>query len=214
VPDVYQRFQEDPPARVADVACGTGWSSIALARAYPKIHIDGFDSDQASIELAHTNVEREGLGDRVSFHVKDASEVSQGDRYDLVTVFEAIHDMARPVEALKMMRHLLAPGGSAIVADERTAEGSARREMTQSDCSTPGASSSASRPEGRINPPRQPAPSCGPTRSASTRRAPVTEASRSCLSRTTSGASIGSCREPRRLLMTTLPSFCPVTTCP
>lgn len=98
-----------------------GWSSIALARAYPEIHVDGFNSDGASIELANASTEREGFSERVRFHVKDASDDSEGS-YDLVTVFEAIHDMARPVEALKTMRKLLAPGGSAIVADERTAE--------------------------------------------------------------------------------------------
>ena len=121
VPDVHERLQSDPPARVADIACGAGWSSIALASAYPKIQVDGFDSDAASIELANANAEREGLSDRITFHVKDASDDSEGS-YDLVTVFEAIHDMARPVEALATMRKLLAPGGTAIVADERTGE--------------------------------------------------------------------------------------------
>ena len=121
VPDVHERLQSDPPARVADIACGTGWSSIALAHAYPKIQVDGFDSDGASIELATANVEREGLGDRVRFRAKDAAGELDGS-YDLVTVFEAIHDMARPVEALATMRQLLAPGGAAIVADERTGE--------------------------------------------------------------------------------------------
>jgi len=121
VPDVHERLESVPPARVADIACGTGWSSIALARAYPEIHVDGFDSDGASIELAKASAEREGFSDRVHFHVKDASDDSDGN-YDLVTVFEAIHDMARPVEALATMRQLLAPGGAAIVADERTGE--------------------------------------------------------------------------------------------
>jgi SAM-dependent methyltransferase len=122
VPDVHERLHADPAARVADVACGTGWSSIALARAYPKVRVDGFDSDEASIELARRNVEQEGLGGRVVFHVQDASEQSQSGQYDLVTVFEAIHDMARPVEALKSIRNMLAPGGAVIVADERTAD--------------------------------------------------------------------------------------------
>ncbi len=122
VPDVHERLHADPAARVADVACGSGWSSIALARAYPKVHVDGFDSDEASIELARHNAEREGLSDRVVFHVQDASEQSQSGQYDLVTVFEAIHDMARPVEALKSIRNMLAPGGAVIVADERTAD--------------------------------------------------------------------------------------------
>ena len=122
VPDVHERLHADPAAQVADVACGAGWSSIALARAYPKVHVDGFDLDEASIELARRNAEGAGLGDRVAFHIQDASEQSHDGRYDLVTVFEAIHDMARPVEALTSMREMLAPGGTVIVADERTAE--------------------------------------------------------------------------------------------
>jgi SAM-dependent methyltransferase len=122
VPDVHARLLADPPARVADVACGTGWSSIALARAYPGVHVDGYDSDPASIELARANAAREQVGDRVTFRVKDASDDADVGGYDLVTAFEAIHDMARPVEALKVMRELVAPGGAVIVADERTAE--------------------------------------------------------------------------------------------
>ena len=122
VGDVHQRLGADPPARVADVACGSGWSTISLARAYPKIHVDGFDLDEASIDLARTNVEREGLEDRVEFHVQDASEPTNKGRYHLVTVFEAIHDMARPVEALRTVREMLAPDGTVIVADEKTAD--------------------------------------------------------------------------------------------
>jgi SAM-dependent methyltransferase len=122
VSQVHERLRSEPPARVADVACGTGWSSIAIAHAYPKVHVDGFDSDEASIELARQNADREGLTDRVVFHLHDASKPARTSGYDLVTVFEAIHDMARPVEALQAMRGMLAPGGAVIVADERTAE--------------------------------------------------------------------------------------------
>lgn len=122
IPDVHVRLKEDPPARVADVACGTGWSSIALASAYPKIRVDGFDLDEYSIELANQNLAGTGLEDRVRFEVRDAADPTLGGGYDLVTVFEAIHDMARPVEVLRSIRGLLAEGGTVIVADERVAE--------------------------------------------------------------------------------------------
>ncbi len=122
VPDVHARLREDPPARVADVACGTGWSSIALASAYPKISVDGFDLDEYSIALAHKNLAGTGLEDRVRFEVRDAGDPTLAGGYDLVTVFEAIHDMARPVEVLRTVRGLLAEGGSVIIADERVAE--------------------------------------------------------------------------------------------
>ena len=52
MPDVDARLQADPPARIADIGMGQGWSSIALARAYPKARIDGFDLDEASVEAA------------------------------------------------------------------------------------------------------------------------------------------------------------------
>ena len=105
-----------------DVACGAGWSSIALASAYPKVRVDGFDLDEYSIKLAHQNLAGSGLERRVRFEVRDAADPTLASSYDLVTVFEAIHDMARPVEVLRTIRGLLAENGAVIVADERVAE--------------------------------------------------------------------------------------------
>ena len=122
IPDVHTRLETDPPARVADVACGTGWSSIAIARSYPKARVDGFDLDPASIELAREAAEQEGLADRVDFQVRDAADPELADRYQLVTVFEAIHDLAKPVEALRTIHGLLADDGVAVIADERVAD--------------------------------------------------------------------------------------------
>ncbi|HKY33928.1 MAG TPA: methyltransferase domain-containing protein [Candidatus Polarisedimenticolia bacterium] len=119
LPDVDARLRADPPARVADLACGTGWSSISLAKAYPKARITGIDSDEASIDLARRNVAAEGLAGRVGFQMGDASEGSLEGRFDLVTIFEALHDMARPVDALRQARAMLAEGGAVVVADER-----------------------------------------------------------------------------------------------
>lgn len=122
MPGVHARLRSDPPARVADVACGTGFSSLAIAAAYPKVTVDGIDLDEASIELARGNLEGSGLEPRVSFAVRDAADPELEAGYDLVTVFEAIHDLSRPVEVLRAIRTLLAPGGCVIVADERVAE--------------------------------------------------------------------------------------------
>lgn len=119
VPDLHARLLANPPARVADVACGTGWSSIALARAYPRVRVDGFDSDAPSIALARRNAAEAGVSDRVTFAVRDASDPAAQGAYELVTVFEALHDMPRPVEALRAMRGMLAPGGAIVIADER-----------------------------------------------------------------------------------------------
>jgi len=122
LPDVDARLRADPPARVADVACGTGWSTIAIAEAYPKVHVHGIDVDPYSIEVARRNAAGAGLDGRVRFEIRDASEASLEERFDLACAFGAVHDMARPVEALRGIRGLLAAGGSALVAEERVAE--------------------------------------------------------------------------------------------
>lgn len=104
-----------------DVACGVGWSSIALARAFPSLLVDAIDSDEASIADARRNAADAGLTDRVRFEVQDAVGESPT-RYDAVFIFEALHDMAHPVPALASLREVLAPGGSVVVMDERVAE--------------------------------------------------------------------------------------------
>ena len=122
VTDVHRRLLADPPARIADVGCGAGWSSIGMARAYPKVRVDGLDLDTASIELARANVAATELSARLRFEVCDAGDASLAGRYDLVTAFECVHDMSRPVDVLASMRRLCAPGGAVIVMDERVGE--------------------------------------------------------------------------------------------
>jgi 2-polyprenyl-3-methyl-5-hydroxy-6-metoxy-1,4-benzoquinol methylase len=117
IADIDLRLQAEPPARVADVACGTGWSSIAMARAYPSIHIDGVDLDRDAITAARRNAEQAGVADRVTFSVADATDLGRPGGYDLVTVFEALHDMSRPVDVLSAARQSLARDGSLLVVD-------------------------------------------------------------------------------------------------
>jgi len=118
IPDVDRRLRAEPPARVADLACGTGWSSIAMAQAYPLISVDGFDLDADAVRAARGHAEEAGLAGRVSFTVADASGPGVSGRYDLVTIMEGLHDMSRPVDALRVARGLLADPGCVIVADE------------------------------------------------------------------------------------------------
>jgi 2-polyprenyl-3-methyl-5-hydroxy-6-metoxy-1,4-benzoquinol methylase len=118
LPDMHDRLSSG--GRIADVACGTGWSTIALARAYPNAEVHGLDLDQASIDLARANATREGL--KIDFDVRDAADPGLSGRYELVTCFEAVHDMARPVESLRGMRSLLSGGGVLLIADERVEE--------------------------------------------------------------------------------------------
>ena len=122
IADLDARLRAEPPARVADVACGTGWSSIAMARAYPSITVHGFDLDEDAIALANEHVKDEGLTERVTFSVADASDPELSGAFELVTIFEALHDMSRPVEALRAARGLLADGGSVVIADELVGE--------------------------------------------------------------------------------------------
>ncbi len=121
LPEVHERLVAG--GRVADVACGAGWSSIGIAKAYPDARVDGYDVDEASIDLARANAVAAGVADRVTFHVRDVADGPAPDRdYDLVCVLEALHDMARPVEALTFMRSLAGDDGTVLVLDERAAE--------------------------------------------------------------------------------------------
>jgi 2-polyprenyl-3-methyl-5-hydroxy-6-metoxy-1,4-benzoquinol methylase len=123
LPDIQARLQAtDNPARVADLGCGSGWSSIALARAYPSAHIDGIDLDQASIAEARHNAAAAGLTDRVRFECRDAGDPALAGQYDLVTLFETLHDLADPAAALRAAAALLATGGAVLVGDEKVAE--------------------------------------------------------------------------------------------
>jgi 2-polyprenyl-3-methyl-5-hydroxy-6-metoxy-1,4-benzoquinol methylase len=121
------RLRGEPPARVADLACGTGWSSIAMAQAYPLISVDGFDLDADAIQAARGHAEESGLADRVTFTVADASGPGASGsgapgQYDLVTILEGLHDMSRPADALRAARGMLREPGCVLVADERVEE--------------------------------------------------------------------------------------------
>ena len=119
-PDVHARLGSRPAARIADVGCGVGWSTIALARAYPEAVVVGYDLDAASIADAEANAATRGVD--VRFERKDASRMAADGPFDLILVLEALHDMARPAEVLLQLRAALAPDGCVIVADERVAE--------------------------------------------------------------------------------------------
>ena len=122
IPRIHERLTTEPPARVADVACGAGWASIGMARGYPAIRVDGFDLDASSILLARENARRAGVSDRVTYAVRDAADPAAAGQYDLVVIIEAVHDLGRPVEVLQAVRQMLRPGGVALVADEKTDE--------------------------------------------------------------------------------------------
>jgi 2-polyprenyl-3-methyl-5-hydroxy-6-metoxy-1,4-benzoquinol methylase len=107
--------------RVADVGCGAGWSSIALARAYPALRVDGFDLHDASVAQARQHAAEAGVADRVTFTVGSASERA-GQDYTLACIFDALHDMARPQDVLRACVNLLRPGGSMLLLEPKAAE--------------------------------------------------------------------------------------------
>jgi SAM-dependent methyltransferase len=123
LPDIEARLRRtEPPARAADLGCGSGWSTIAIARGFPAALVDGIDIDEASIETARRNAVAASATDRVHFTCRDAADPALAGHYDLVTLFETLHDMAHPVHVLRAARQLLAPGGAVLVADELVAE--------------------------------------------------------------------------------------------
>lgn len=122
LPDVHARLRTDPPARIADVGMGLGWSSIALAQGYPKASVDGFDLDEASVRAARANAAAAGVADRVAFHRRDAGDPDLAGRYDFALAVECVHDMADPVGVLRAMRRLVGDGGTVLIVDEKVAD--------------------------------------------------------------------------------------------
>ncbi len=103
-------------ARVADVGCGKGASTLLMAKAFPKSKFFGFDYHGKSIEAASEAAKREGLSDRVSFEVASAKEFPGGN-YDLVAVFDCLHDMGDPIGAAAHVRQSLAKDGTWMIVE-------------------------------------------------------------------------------------------------
>ena len=118
VPEMTDRLQAG--GRVADLGCGTGWSTISLATAFPDAEVVGYDVDAASIADAVANAADAGVA--VEFRPADAAEMGVDGPFDLVLLLEVLHDLAHPVEVLGHARRALADGGAVLVADEKVAD--------------------------------------------------------------------------------------------
>ncbi|MBV8207699.1 MAG: methyltransferase domain-containing protein [Acidobacteria bacterium] len=103
-------------ARVADVGCGKGASTLLMARAFPNSRFYGFDYHDKSIEAARHTAWSEGLSERVTFEVSKAKEYPGGD-YDFVAVFDCLHDMGDPVGAARHVRQSLKPDGVWMIVE-------------------------------------------------------------------------------------------------
>jgi SAM-dependent methyltransferase len=103
-------------ARVADVGCGKGASTVLMAKAFPKSQFFGFDYHDKSIEGARAIAAREGLEVRLNFGVAKAKEFP-GKDYDLVTMFDSLHDMGDPVGAATHVRNSLSEDGTWMIVE-------------------------------------------------------------------------------------------------
>ncbi|REJ04558.1 class I SAM-dependent methyltransferase [Microbacterium bovistercoris] len=125
LPDVRDRLRRG--GRILDLGAGTGWSSVALARAFPAARVVAVDLDPASVADARRLVHAEGLDERIEVRRANATVPEDfadlaPEGFDLVTVFEALHDMNEPVAALTVARSLLRDGGAVLIGDEKVAD--------------------------------------------------------------------------------------------
>ncbi|RKD89298.1 methyltransferase domain-containing protein [Halopiger aswanensis] len=103
-------------ARVADVGCGYGATTILMAEGYPDSTFVGIDYHDHSIEMARERANEAGVGDRVDFEVATAEEYN-GTKYDLVTIFDAFHDMGDPVSVAAHVRETLSDDGTLMLIE-------------------------------------------------------------------------------------------------
>ncbi len=103
-------------AKVADVGCGLGASTVLLAENYPNSRLVGCDYHDGSIELARKRAADAGVGERISFEVASAQTFA-GTGYDLVTSFDCLHDMGDPLGAATHIRQALAPDGTWMIVE-------------------------------------------------------------------------------------------------
>src|SRR5437764_4460502 len=112
--DVKEKLEAG--ARVADVGCGKGASTLLMARAFPKSQFFGFDYHEQSIAAARESAIRNGLADRVTFNVAKAKDFP-GKDYDFVAVFDCLHDMGDTKGAAAHVRQSLAKDGTWMIVE-------------------------------------------------------------------------------------------------
>lgn len=120
MPDVVQRLQEG--GRSIDIGCGTGVVPVLIAQAFPRAIVEGLDFDAASIELAREKARAAGVGERVRFQARSATDWNDEGAFDLVTTFDCIHDMPDPAGVLARIRRALTPGGTYLMVEPKLSE--------------------------------------------------------------------------------------------
>jgi 2-polyprenyl-3-methyl-5-hydroxy-6-metoxy-1,4-benzoquinol methylase len=106
----------DDGVRVADVGCGHGAATLIMGRTWPRSEFVGFDNDAPSVTVARARADDAGAASNVTFRVAEASVLEPGP-YEVVTFFDALHDLGDPAGALRRAYELLAPGGIVVAVE-------------------------------------------------------------------------------------------------
>src|SRR5262249_25476221 len=112
MPQVVKAVEEGGSA--LDVGCGSGRAVIALAHAFPKAKLSGFDAHPGSVERARNNARAAGFGDRIAFEVRDCTQLPAG-TFDFISTFDVVHDSVNPVALMRSIRGALKPGGTYLM---------------------------------------------------------------------------------------------------
>ena len=118
LPDIGPRLQED--LKVLDMGCGAGGLMLRLAKAYPAMTCVGVDVDAHGIEQAALEIDRAGMAGRVSAELVDGGDIGHAGEFDLVTMFEVLHELpliVRP-QVMANCARALKPGGKLLIIDE------------------------------------------------------------------------------------------------
>jgi 2-polyprenyl-3-methyl-5-hydroxy-6-metoxy-1,4-benzoquinol methylase len=115
-PGLIERLREG--IEVMDAGCGRGRALILMARTFPQSSFTGYDFSEEAIAAARAEAERQGLAN-IRFEARDAAQINESARYDLITAFDAIHDQAAPRQVLKAIAGALRPGGIFLMQDIR-----------------------------------------------------------------------------------------------
>jgi 2-polyprenyl-3-methyl-5-hydroxy-6-metoxy-1,4-benzoquinol methylase len=108
-------------AKVADIGCGVGFSTLLMAKAFPSSSFVGYDFHAPSIEQANMHAKAHGLADRVHFVTAQAKDIADRD-FDLITMFDCLHDMGDPRGCARHVRKLLKPSGSWMIVEPIAAD--------------------------------------------------------------------------------------------